>query len=148
MRSLPVTAVIGIGALAVVAFLLAAPGPPNADAAAETKSAGQGSVMVTLIRSGGVSGIVSRMSLNSAELAPEKAGRLRELLDKCGFFQLPAKIGTPQPDHYQYRLAVEADGRRHEVTAIGPSMPDGLRELIQWIIAEGSAKRDKPPRAS
>ncbi|MEN6439519.1 MAG: protealysin inhibitor emfourin [Syntrophobacter sp.] len=139
---------VAVGVIIILSSMLVAVWLLNGCARVEAGSSEQTTIRLTLIRSGGVAGITSRISINSVDLAPEKVGKLEQLLDKSEFFRLPEKIGSPQPDHFQYRLEIEANGRRHSVTATGGTMPDGLRELIQWIHAEGSAKRDRSPRAS
>jgi hypothetical protein len=81
--------------------------------------------------------------VDTATLAPADAARLRELVSRAGFFQLPAEIGSgrPVPDAFGYELAVTDDDRRgHTVSFDSSSAPGPLRVLV-------SALRDLAPSA-
>ncbi len=88
-------------------------------------------------RSGGFAGIRLAAVIDEAALSPEEARLLHELVDAAGFFDLPPAVTTPSPgaDRFQYKITVEAEGRRHTVDLSEAAAPAALRPLLQWLAA-------------
>jgi len=95
-------------------------------------------ITVELERTGGFGGLVTRRSLDTADLPAEEAARLRSLvaeadLDAAG--DAAARATVPVPDAYHYRLTVVAGGRRWDLSLSDPQVPPDLRPLLRTILA-------------
>lgn len=91
---------------------------------------------VELERTGGFAGMRMAATIDSESLSREEAGRLRELVEAAGFFNLPEKIDNPDAagaDRFLYTVAVETEGLRHTVHTSEAAAPPALRLLIQWL---------------
>jgi len=86
-------------------------------------------------RSGGFAAITLRRSLDSADLPAADLRRLESLLQKARFFELPARIASPDggPDRFHYRLTVETTDGIRTVEASEPAISPELRRLLDWI---------------
>jgi len=86
-------------------------------------------------RSGGFAGRKLQGSLDSSLLPLSKARRLKELLRKSGFFELPATLGSGEPDadRFSYRVTVETDDGRHTVEASDAAIPGQMRPLLDFL---------------
>jgi hypothetical protein len=86
-------------------------------------------------RSGGFAGRKIQGTVESSSLSQRQANRLRELLDKAGFFHLPEKL-TPEtggPDRFYYKITIESETGIHTVEAAEAAIPPHLRSLLDWI---------------
>ena len=96
-------------------------------------------IRVELERSGGFGGLLTRRTLDTAELPPEAADELRRLvaeadLDAVGDLAGGASGGVPVPDAYHYRLSVLRDGRRWDLSLTDPQVPGTLRPLLRRLL--------------
>ncbi len=101
------------------------------------------STQLTLARSGGVAGIrPPPKALDTAELPAAEARHIEELLEKAGFFALPAELPerTQGADNFQHSLTVRhASGREHTVTFSEGSASEALRELKRLVRDQSKA---------
>ena len=90
---------------------------------------------VSVVRGGGLAGVVQTTIADSDTLAPEHAAQLRRKVDEAGFFGLPGDTGRSPgtPDRFLYAVTVEDDDRAHTVRRAEPDLPDGLGALIDWV---------------
>ena len=90
---------------------------------------------VSVVRGGGLAGLVQTTTADSQTLAPGDAETLRQKVDEAGFFDLPAEGGGPSagPDRFAYAVTVEDDDRAHTVRRGEPDLPDGVRDLVDWV---------------
>jgi hypothetical protein len=96
-------------------------------------------IRVDLERSGGFGGLVTRRTVDSADLSPEAAARLRTLLDGVDLDAvLPARAAVPVPDAYRYRLSVVRGNRRWNLDLSDPEVPADLRPLLRHLVAARS----------
>ena len=100
-------------------------------------------MIITFIRSGGVTGeeIDLRLDLNS--LAIGESQQLLQLLEDADFFNLPGNMTYPgiAPDEYSYSISVDTDGgMRHTVHTSDTAMPAALRPLIEELSRLAFAK--------
>jgi len=100
-------------------------------------------VKISLERSGGFTGISSKVTLDTQELDPAERAELETLVNKSGFFQMPEKIDSPGlgADRFAYRLTVEDAGRSHTVEAVEGSIPEALQPLIVRLNQLGRRSR-------
>ncbi len=90
---------------------------------------------ISLERSGGFAGMKVRRVIDSNDLPPSEAELLAALLKRSKFFELPPELTSPSPgaDRFHYRLTVESDEGVRTVEASDASVPDGMRQLIDWL---------------
>ncbi len=97
-------------------------------------------------RTGGIAGMRVAATIDTGALSPDEARDLQALVEAAKFFNLPTVIASPTPgaDQFQYRVTVEAEGRRHAVEVGDASVPDALQPLLRRLtILARSAGRDK-----
>jgi hypothetical protein len=93
-------------------------------------------IRVDVERSGGFGGLVQRRTLDTADLTPDEAGRLRALLEEADLDAVdPAARALPVPDAFRYRLTVVRGGRRWELSLDDPQVPVRLRPLLRHVLA-------------
>ena len=103
---------------------------------------------VSVVRGGGLAGLVQTTTADSETLAPDDADRLRRTVDEAGFFALPgdAPRSPGAADRFDYAVTVEDDDRSHTVRRTEADLPDGLGALIAWVSAvPGREDRLTPP---
>jgi hypothetical protein len=85
-------------------------------------------VLVTIVRAGGLAGLVRQTELDSAVLPPDAAVRLRRLVEAVSWEPPPSTAG---PDELRYELTVVDD----EVTWSVRTSDQGLAEPERLLIA-------------
>jgi len=93
---------------------------------------------VSVVRGGGLAGIVETTTADSETLAPDDAARLRNKVDETGFFDLPGDVppaggGSGGADRFHYAVTIEDDDRTHTVRRAEPDLPEALGALIDWV---------------
>jgi hypothetical protein len=101
-------------------------------------------VKVSVVRGGGVAGLVTTTELDAADLATTDADALRVAVDRARAAHEPP-AGAALPDRFGYEVHVEDEGRTDTLRAREP-VPDPLRELIT-LVQESPARRRRtaPP---
>jgi hypothetical protein len=125
-----------------------------------------GRVRVEMRRSGGFTGRPLQVRLDSAQMPPAEALRLRELLSTldlsgpaagptpmptagptstptAGPTSTPTAEPSPMPtvgaDLMRYELTVDHDGGHWSATYADPTIPAALRPLLQFLVAAARA---------
>jgi hypothetical protein len=108
-----------------------------------------GNVKVSIVRGGGLAGIVKTTAVDAAALSPEDAQTLRDKVEEARIFDLPAELtaGGAQKDRFSYSLTVEDVGRKHTVLASEEAIPVGVRSLVSWL-GTVPEREDRIERAS
>jgi hypothetical protein len=105
---------------------------------------------LSVVRAGGVSGIVSRTEVASGALKPEDAEALQNKVRESGILDMSAEPSQqrPVPDEFQYELTVEDGDRTHTVRAPEGELPQNVRSLITWAdsVPGGERKLGPPGR--
>ena len=83
------------------------------------------------------------VSIDSAALPPAQTARLRDLVERAGFFALPAGHGpaAPLPDARAYRIDIADGARRHCLTVSEPIASDALRALVAELRQHADRQR-------
>jgi hypothetical protein len=100
---------------------------------------------VSVVRGGGLAGLVTTSELDSADLADPDAHALRTAVDRARAEQPPTAGGPSVADRFRYEVSVEDEGRTETVRAGEPGVPDGLRELITLVEGSPARKRHTAP---
>jgi hypothetical protein len=98
---------------------------------------------LSVVRGGGLAGMVTRTDLDSAALPPGEAGALGEKVEQSGLLSMPQEpaAGPSHPDELQYELTVDHDGGSHTVRMPEGALPDEVRSLIEW--ADSRPERER-----
>ncbi len=86
-------------------------------------------------RTGGFAGRKLEGSLDTATLPSSQTRRLKELLKKSGFFDLPPILESAQPgaDQFNYKVTVETREGKHTVEARETAIPRPMRPLLDFL---------------
>jgi hypothetical protein len=94
---------------------------------------------VTVVRSGGVAGMVLTAEVDAAELDPGATAELTGLVDACEFTDgAPSAIA----DGFGYELSVERDDGTVARARFGQgAAPPGAGALVAWVLDGPHARR-------
>jgi len=97
-------------------------------------------------RTGGLAGLKLSVSMDPDSLGPDAASKLRALLDKAGFFDLPPVLRgpSPGPDRFRYKVTIETAGMRHTVDMDEAAMPESVKPLVDWLLDQARRLRRAP----
>jgi hypothetical protein len=105
---------------------------------------------LTVVRGGGLAGMVVCTELDGAALAPEVAAELRVLAERAGLVEgAPDAPAAPShPDEERYEVRCEDGAMTRSLCVTETTMPEPVRELLRW--AEARPERTEtlgPPGA-
>lgn len=99
--------------------------------------------MVVNFESGGgfahFPGLSRPVRIDTTELAPEQADRLKGLVERARFFEQPAEVGAPPPgaaDLRSYTITVQDADRTHTVKTSDALTDPALRDLVEHLRAQ------------
>ena len=99
--------------------------------------------MVVNFESGGgfahFPGLSRPVRIDTTELAPEQADRLKGLVERVRFFEQPAEVGAPPPgaaDLRSYTITVQDADRTHTVKTSDALTDPALRDLVEHLRAQ------------
>jgi hypothetical protein len=72
-------------------------------------------------------------TVDSAALDAEAHRELRSLVAASGLAQCRSASASRRPDHLQYHLTLEEDGRTTDLHLGEDEVPDALRPLLDWL---------------
>jgi hypothetical protein len=105
---------------------------------------------ISVVRGGGLAGMVKRTELASDALSAEDAETLHRKVEQAGLLEsLEAPQAEPaHPDELTYEVTVEREGRQHTVRATESEMPEAVRALVNWTDSRPEVKTTvRPPGA-
>jgi hypothetical protein len=106
---------------------------------------------LSVVRGGGLPGLVTRTELASDALPAERAQELRAKVDQAGLLGTagspPPDAPPAYPDELAYQLEVTGDdGATHTYHATESTLPEPVRQLIAWVdSAPEKAESIAPP---
>jgi hypothetical protein len=97
-------------------------------------------------RTGGFAGMRVLTTIDTETLPPEQARELESLVEAASFFELPARAKTTPSgaDHFNYRISIEAEGRKHTVETSDEVAPETLRPLLRRLTALARSRGNSP----
>jgi len=89
---------------------------------------------LSVVRGGGLAGMVTRTELASDKLSAEDAKALHEKVAGAGLLEPHTDAPSPpsHPEDLSYELTVEHEGRTRTVRLRESAMPEEVRSLIEW----------------
>jgi emfourin len=88
-------------------------------------------VLVTIVRGGGLAGLLRRTELDSAALPPDAVAELSRLVARLS--PRPRRVEAVGTDELRYELTVEVDGTTSTVRATDQSLSEPERLLIAFV---------------
>jgi len=92
---------------------------------------------LSIVRGGGLAGMVTKTELSSDKLSDDDAVLLRERSDEAGLLApAPARAGGgdhPTADEFSYEVTVVRDGNSQTVQVNEGTMSDALKSLLSWV---------------
>ncbi len=91
---------------------------------------------IEIERSGGFAGMRMHTTIDTETLPSEQAKELESLVDASSFFELPATVSTPPSgaDRFNYKISIEAEGKKHTVETSDEVAPDSLQPLLRRLM--------------
>jgi hypothetical protein len=89
---------------------------------------------LSVVRGGGLAGVVTKTEVASDAMSPEDASALHDKVAQAGLLeptQAPPS-GHAHPDELSYELTVEHAGRHRTLRVRESSMPEAVRALVAW----------------
>jgi len=90
---------------------------------------------VTVVRSGGFAGITRTASVDDADLSPEEAQKMDELVGALRSSERREDAGDPRRDGFEYAVTVETNAGSQTIAAGDADVPPPLRQQIDWVTA-------------
>jgi hypothetical protein len=87
-------------------------------------------------RSGGVTGIPIKATIDSQTLTGEETQRLQELMQAVDFFDLPAHLIETSPlggDQFYYIVTIADEGQANTIKTTDSAAPADLRPLLHQL---------------
>ncbi|MFF5114254.1 protealysin inhibitor emfourin [Streptosporangium sp. NPDC000509] len=103
---------------------------------------------VSIVRGGGIAGLVTVTTVDSASLAPDDETELRARVERAGLSGVPERqVGAEgRPDRFDYELTVEDGGHVLTTRAREGDLSGALRALISYVTSlPGRQERIGPP---
>jgi hypothetical protein len=90
---------------------------------------------VSIVRGGGIAGLVTKTAVDADSLSPDQAEQLRAKVEQAGVFELPDELTTdsPQADRFSYEVTIQDEDRERTVRASEQALPDGVRDLVSYV---------------
>jgi hypothetical protein len=89
---------------------------------------------VSIVRGGGLAGILTCTELDAGRLPPDAAAALGQKVAALGRLEEPAPPPS-LPDELQYEVTIEDARGKHTANFTDGNLPKPLRELIEWADA-------------
>ena len=106
---------------------------------------------VSVVRGGGLAGLIRTVSADSDQLAPSDRRELAALVQQTGLLDAETVPGSGEhePDRFTYTVTVEDRGRRRKIAFPERSLPEEVRNLISWVnTVSGHEESIEPPGRS
>lgn len=92
-------------------------------------------------RTGGFAGLTLRAEVDSEQLTPAEARKLKRLVEEARPFDQPAEAKGAMPDQYQYDLEIEDEGRTRTIQTNDAAASEEMTKLIEWVIEAARKSR-------
>jgi Emfourin len=103
---------------------------------------------LSVIRGGGLAGMVKRTELASDALSAEDADTLHRKVEEAGLLESheEPRAEPAHADELTYEVTIEQEGRHRTVRATESAMPEAVRALVEWAdsVPEGKTTIQPP----
>jgi len=103
-------------------------------------------VRVSVVRAGGLAGLVRTTTADTNRLSPVDGEKLAALVRQAGLEGAAPDHEEPEPDRFSYQVIVEDHQRNHVTGFSERSLPANVRSLISWMsTVDGHEDKVGPP---
>jgi hypothetical protein len=106
-------------------------------------------VKISIVRGGGLAGMVTVTSLDTDDLSGPDEAALRAKVDQAAVFQphqRGAETTPPQPDRFSYELTIEDNDRRQTLRIRDQDLSPEQRDLITLVHNSPARRQEvRPP---
>jgi hypothetical protein len=89
---------------------------------------------VSCKKTGGVAGLKISAEVDSEQLSPAQAHKMKELVERAKLFDQPPKPGgKSMPDQFQYEITVEDQGKKHSFVTNDAAASEDVLDLVDWL---------------
>lgn len=89
---------------------------------------------VTVVRSGGIAGMVTTTTVDAADLDGPGADALRSVVSGCSFRERSGPVAPAMRDGFSYEVTlVDDDGAAQQVRFVQSTAPAGMDTLLRWV---------------
>ena len=90
---------------------------------------------VSVVRGGGLSGLVTVTTVDSQTLSPEDAKTFAAMVEEANVFDGPdvTSAKASGPDEFQLAVTLEDGARNRTVTVAEHDLPGALGSLVAWV---------------
>jgi hypothetical protein len=102
---------------------------------------------VSIVRGGGLAGLVTATTVNTEDLGPADAESLRTRVAAARLPELaqPSAQAPSQPDRFSYEVTVEDGADRQTVRVREQDAPAQVRDLIRWVHNSPARRQEVTP---
>jgi hypothetical protein len=101
---------------------------------------------VTVVRGGGLAGLVNSTAVDTSALDSADAEALRARVRRASLADTITDAGAPRPDREIVEVLIEDDQGAMTTLANADDLSPGVRELIEWVeSAPGRTEQLGPP---
>ncbi|MCD2188646.1 protealysin inhibitor emfourin [Actinomycetospora soli] len=98
---------------------------------------------VTVVRAGGIAGMVVTTTLDAADLDDARTEALRTLVAGCSFRERSGPVAPALRDGFSYEVTVDDDdGARQGVRFAQGTAPEGMDALLRFVDDEPAGRRE------
>ncbi|MDL5154341.1 protealysin inhibitor emfourin [Actinomycetospora termitidis] len=98
---------------------------------------------VTVVRGGGVAGMVVTTTVDAVDLDAARTDELRALVAGCSFRERSGPVAPAMRDGFTYEVTVDDDdGSSRGVRFVQGTAPEGMGELLRWVDECPSGRRE------
>ncbi|GLZ53046.1 protealysin inhibitor emfourin [Actinomycetospora sp. NBRC 106378] len=98
---------------------------------------------VTVVRAGGIAGMVTTTTVDAADLDDTRTEALRAVVEGCSFRERPGPVAPAVRDGFSYEVTVDADdGSSHGVRFVQGTAPEGMDALLRFVDDEPAGRRE------
>ncbi|MEV0051542.1 protealysin inhibitor emfourin [Saccharopolyspora shandongensis] len=107
---------------------------------------GRGPLRVSIVRGGGLAGLVITTAVDTSALTEEDAATLRDLVRAADLENVPPSTRAAMPDAQSYEITVESGETSRTVVLTERDLSAAVRSLITWIESvPGHERSVRPP---
>ncbi|MFC5065296.1 protealysin inhibitor emfourin [Actinomycetospora atypica] len=89
---------------------------------------------VTVVRSGGIAGMVTTTTVDAADLDGPGADALRSAVSGCSFRERSGPVAPAVRDGFAYEVSLaDDDGSTRQVRFVQGTAPEGMDALLRWV---------------
>ncbi|MBB5153505.1 protealysin inhibitor emfourin [Saccharopolyspora phatthalungensis] len=107
---------------------------------------GRSPLRVTIVRGGGLAGLVITTAVDTSALTEQDATTLRDLVRAADLENVPSSTSPAMPDEQAFEITVETEESSRTVVLNERDLSGAVRSLVAWVTKRSDLKGN--PHAS